>query len=74
MLLNNNKLNNIDMNLKFNQRYYRIYLLEYQLAQGEKTILDKLHQIFFLILFLLLHFLSYLLLFVILSLSISLLS
>lgn len=42
MIINNDKIENIDINLKSNQRYYIRYLFKNRLAIDKLTTIDKL--------------------------------
>ena len=45
MKVNNNKIVDIDMNLKCNQRYYVRYLLKHKIAEDKNTIVEKLKEL-----------------------------
>ena len=45
MKINNNKFDDIDMNLKCNQRYYVRYLFKHKLAEDKNTIVEKLKEL-----------------------------
>ena len=44
-LINKNKIDNIDMSLKCNQRYYVRQLFKHKLAQDKNKVLEKVQKI-----------------------------